>query len=48
MNWQRRRERKASLLKQASKWTDHKVFKTEDAVNVLETVILPSECDLGR
>ncbi|MGI6617525.1 MAG: malonate decarboxylase subunit alpha [Saccharofermentanales bacterium] len=41
MNWQRRRERKASLLKQASKWTDHKVFKTEDAVNVLETVIPP-------
>jgi malonate decarboxylase alpha subunit len=39
MNWQRRRERKASLLKQASKWIDHKVFKTEDAVNVLETVI---------
>lgn len=39
MNWQRRRERKASLLKQASKWTDNKVFKTEDAVNVLETVI---------
>ena len=33
--------RKASLLKQASKWTDHKVFKTEDAVNVLETVIPP-------
>ncbi len=41
MNWQRRRERKASLLKQASKWIDHKVFKTEDAVNVLETVIPP-------
>ncbi len=39
MNWQRRRERKAVLLKQASEWTDQKVFKAEDAVNILETVI---------
>ncbi|NMA17292.1 MAG: malonate decarboxylase subunit alpha [Clostridiaceae bacterium] len=39
MNWQRRRERKAVLLKQASEWIDQKVFKAEDAVNILETVI---------